>query len=86
MNPALELPESIFWQYSIVFYARPGVAAACLALQDREKADVNLILLAFWLASRRPPPGARSPVAGWHGGRGNGSCLSWRLSARFVDN
>lgn len=52
MNPARELPESTFWQYSIALYARPGVAAACLALQDREKADVNLILLAFWLASR----------------------------------
>jgi uncharacterized protein (TIGR02444 family) len=31
------------------FYARPGVAAACLDLQDRYGRDVNLVLFACWV-------------------------------------
>ena len=51
--PAPEvLPDSAFWRFSLAFYARPGVAAACLALQDRHRADVNLVLLALWLGTR----------------------------------
>jgi uncharacterized protein (TIGR02444 family) len=46
------LPEGEFWRFSVAFYARPGVADACLTLQDREGADVNLLLLALWLGSR----------------------------------
>ena len=38
-----------FWRFSLVRYAAPGVAAGCLQLQDREGADVNLLLLALWL-------------------------------------
>lgn len=38
--------------YAAALYARPGVAAACLELQDREGADVNLLLAACWLAGR----------------------------------
>jgi uncharacterized protein (TIGR02444 family) len=41
-----------FWAWSLQTYDRPGVAAACLALQDRHGADVNLVLLACWLASQ----------------------------------
>jgi uncharacterized protein (TIGR02444 family) len=44
-----ELPSSPVWRFSLELYARPGVAAACLALQDRHGADVNLVLLALWL-------------------------------------
>lgn len=39
-----------FWEYSLALYARPGVAAACLALQDRHGCEVNLLLLCFWRA------------------------------------
>ena len=46
------LPESGFWRFSLEFYARPGVASACLALQDRHGADANLVLLALWLGTR----------------------------------
>lgn len=46
------LPEGPFWRFSVAFYARPGVAEACLALQDRAGADVNLVLLALWLGAR----------------------------------
>ena len=41
--------DSAFWRFSLELYARDGVPAACLALQDREGADVNLVLLALWL-------------------------------------
>jgi uncharacterized protein (TIGR02444 family) len=47
--PTTGLPSSDFWRFSLDFYARPGVAPACLALQDRHGADVNLVLLALWL-------------------------------------
>ena len=38
-----------FWDFSLDFYGRPGVSAACLALQDRHGRDVNLVLYACWL-------------------------------------
>jgi uncharacterized protein (TIGR02444 family) len=41
-----------FWAFSLQLYARPGVAPACLALQDRHGADINLLLLGFWRAAR----------------------------------
>ena len=47
-----QLPDSPFWRFSLELYARDGVPAACLALQDREQTDVNLLLLALWLAVR----------------------------------
>ena len=39
-----------FWSFSTEFYGRPGVAPACLALQDRFGCDVNLMLFALWAA------------------------------------
>ena len=36
------------WKFAIRLYTRPGVEAACLALQD-EGADVCLLLCAAWL-------------------------------------
>jgi uncharacterized protein (TIGR02444 family) len=39
-----------FWDYSLEAYARPGVADACLGLQDRLGVDVNLLLFACWVA------------------------------------
>jgi len=51
-------PVSPFWDFSLEIYGRPGVEAACLALQDEHHLDVNLVLLAAWLAAsgRRLPP------------------------------
>jgi len=43
-------PQSAFWTFSTDLYDRPGVEAACLALQDRHDLDVNLLLWALWLA------------------------------------
>jgi len=36
------------WRFSLAFYARPGVAEALIALQDRAGCDVNVILFALW--------------------------------------
>jgi uncharacterized protein (TIGR02444 family) len=45
--------ESPFWRFSLRFYGRPGVADACLALQDKAGADVNLLLFVLFLAERK---------------------------------
>src|SRR5579885_3374371 len=67
------------WRFSLAFYARPGVAAALLALQDRDGRDVNLILYALWqglrgrrlasgdlaaLAERAAPPAVAAELRG----------------------
>jgi uncharacterized protein (TIGR02444 family) len=45
------LAESPFWRFSLHFYAAPGVAPACLALQDEAEVDVNLLLFLLFLAT-----------------------------------
>jgi uncharacterized protein (TIGR02444 family) len=40
-----------FWDFSLSVYARPGVAAACLELQDRHDLDVNLLLYCLFAGS-----------------------------------
>ncbi len=41
-----------FPNFAEAMYARPGVAAACLDLQDRRGFDVALLLHACWLGAR----------------------------------
>jgi uncharacterized protein (TIGR02444 family) len=41
------------WRFSLALYARPGVAEALIALQDRAGCDVNLALFALWLGATR---------------------------------
>lgn len=41
-----------FWDFSLGVYGHAGVATACLALQDRHGADVNLVLFCLWAGSR----------------------------------
>ena len=43
--------KSPFWQFSIKFYAVPGVAPACIALQDIAGVDVNLLFFLLWNAA-----------------------------------
>lgn len=50
MTDGLAWPDSPFWTFSLVLYAEPLVKQACLSLQDEEGLDVNLILLAAWMA------------------------------------
>lgn len=40
-----------FWRFSLAIYARPGVAPACLVLQDQHGRDVNLMLFCCWLGA-----------------------------------
>ena len=44
---------SPFWDFSLGFYARPGIAEICLDLQDRFGADVNVVLYLLWQAQRQ---------------------------------
>ena len=46
------LGETPFWRFSLAVYGRPGVAEACLELQDRHALDVNLLLYCCWAGSR----------------------------------
>ena len=50
-----------FWRFSLMVYARPGVAPALIGLQDRGGHNVNLILFGLWLAIAR---GRRLDAAG----------------------
>ena len=43
-----------FWEFSLDVYARPGVADACIALQDEAGLDVNLILFCLWAGAEGP--------------------------------
>lgn len=45
--------KSPFWRFSIKFYAVPGVAPACIELQDRAKVDVNVLFFLLWTAIER---------------------------------
>jgi uncharacterized protein (TIGR02444 family) len=48
---------SPFWRFSLGCYRQPGVADACIALQDGCGVDVNILLFFLWLATakRRVP-------------------------------
>lgn len=42
---------SPFWRFSLGTYRQPGVADACIALQDECGVDVNLLLFLLWQGS-----------------------------------
>jgi uncharacterized protein (TIGR02444 family) len=69
----MDFPAHAFWDFSLALYAKPGVAPACLALQERHGIDVNALMFCVWLAEsgRGPAPradldAAFAAVAGWH--------------------
>ncbi|MFO0988317.1 MAG: TIGR02444 family protein [Alphaproteobacteria bacterium] len=69
----MDFPQNPFWDFSIALYAKPGVAPACLDLQERHGLDVNALLFCVWLgeSGRGPAPrealaAAFDAVAGWH--------------------
>lgn len=63
--------EGVFWAFSLAVYDRPGVAPACLALQDRHGLDVNLLLFCCWASAqgigldRHSLGAAEAAVASW---------------------
>ena len=71
MSTRLDL-ENPFWAFSCAVYALPGVQAACLDLQDRHGADVNLLLFAAWVGAvlrhgLMSADLATAPGGDWHG-------------------
>ena len=44
---------SPFWRFSLALYRQPGVADACIALQEASGVDVNLLLFLLWQATQR---------------------------------
>jgi uncharacterized protein (TIGR02444 family) len=42
---------SPFWHFSLGFYRVPGVADACIRLQDEAGVDVNVLFFVLWNAS-----------------------------------
>jgi uncharacterized protein (TIGR02444 family) len=46
-------PQSPFWRFSLRFYRQPGVADACITLQEESGIDVNLLLFLLWHATQR---------------------------------
>jgi uncharacterized protein (TIGR02444 family) len=53
MSPAESQQGSLFWRFSLSFYRQPGVADACIALQEQAGIDVNLLLFLLWHATYR---------------------------------
>ncbi len=49
---SVEDEAAAFWDFALRLYAKPAVEVDCLALQDRDGVNVNLALLAVWLALR----------------------------------
>ena len=46
------IDKSPFWRFSVKFYAEPGVAPACIELQDKAGVDVNVLFFLLWNASQ----------------------------------
>ena len=42
-----------FWDFSVTTYRKPGVADACLSLQDRHGLDINVLLYCCWFGWTR---------------------------------
>jgi uncharacterized protein (TIGR02444 family) len=62
-----------FWRFSLDVYGRPGVASACLDLQDRYGCDVNLVLFALWVGAS-----GRGRLTEADLGELEGATASWR--------
>ncbi len=41
------------WQFSLDYYALPGIKEACLTLQNRYQGNVNLLLVLKWLGEHK---------------------------------
>lgn len=64
-----EWPANPFWDFSIRLYGKPGVAEACIALQEKHALDVNVLLYCAWRGaamSRADVEAAAATVSAWH--------------------
>ena len=48
MDDKLGLPKSVFWDFSLAVYGKPGFPQAAIALQDRHGLNVNMLLFCLW--------------------------------------
>jgi uncharacterized protein (TIGR02444 family) len=55
--------QTPFWRFSIAFYAVPGVAPACIELQDKAGVDVNVLFFLLWNATQGRALGAPEVAA-----------------------
>jgi uncharacterized protein (TIGR02444 family) len=62
-SPDTPRDDSPFWRFSLRFYARAKVSAACLALQDEAGVDVNLLLFLLFLAEHQRQVNAEEVAA-----------------------
>jgi uncharacterized protein (TIGR02444 family) len=53
MSENAPVSKSPFWRFSVKFYAVPGVAPACIELQDQAKVDVNVLFFLLWNATEK---------------------------------
>jgi uncharacterized protein (TIGR02444 family) len=72
-HPRREPADATLWGFAVELYTAPGVAEACLALQDRHGCDVNVLLFATWMGAvhhRALTPAemaeAAATVQDWH--------------------
>lgn len=49
----IPVSKSPFWRFSVKFYAVPGVAPACIELQDQSGVDVNVLFFLLWNAAQK---------------------------------
>lgn len=61
------------WDFAVDLYGAPGVAEACLTLQDRHGCDVNLILFAAFMGAERLERLSPADMA-----EANATVQSWR--------
>lgn len=52
MPPAPPDDNSSLWNFSLLQYARTGVADVCLRLQDEQGVNINVLLWCAWLEQR----------------------------------
>jgi uncharacterized protein (TIGR02444 family) len=52
LDPNATVRKSPFWRFSVKFYAEPGVAQACIELQDHARVDVNVLFFLLWSATQ----------------------------------
>lgn len=65
-----------FWTWSLAFYNKPGMADACLALQDGQGVDVNILLLLLFLADQGFAAPGHDDIASL-----DAAILPWRAQA-----
>jgi uncharacterized protein (TIGR02444 family) len=75
MADSPDWPPNPFWDFSIALYRRPGVAEACIRLQETLGIDVNVLLYLAWLGVERGRALSADDVAAavarardWHDG------------------